>query len=69
MQYSPDGMYICLIGLGAAQLFKKNSHNNDYPMSSISAQNKVFVQCDISNNRLVYVGETRMRILNKQSNG
>ena len=69
MQYSPDGMYICLIGYNVAQLFRKNNNNNDYPRSDISDQGMNFVQCDMSNNRLVFVGGVRIRILNKQSNG
>jgi len=69
MQYSPDGMYICLIGHNSAQLFRKNTNNNDYPRSNIADQGISFVQCDLTNNRLVFVGQTRIRILNKKPNG
>lgn len=69
MNLSPDGVYCCLIGYGIAQLYKKSSGGYNYLIVSITAQAVTFSKCDMSNNRVVYAGSSRIRIMNKQSNG
>ena len=69
MNLSPDGVYCCLVGHAVAQIYKKNSGDYNYVQVSLSNPGITFVKCDISNSRAVFVGQKRIRILEKQSNG
>jgi len=69
MHLSPDGTYCCLIGSYTANLFRKNNNDYNYVQSSINDQGRSFSRCDMSNNRLVYIGGNRLRIMNKNSSG
>ena len=68
---SPDGGYICAVSTTQSLILKKKSGNYDYETiySSTSDTNFNILRCDISNSKVVFVGNNTIRIMNKLING